>query len=81
MNVIISGPFKSWKEQGIEKVYFFMHQHEELHSPELARYLIQQLNKHCGTSIPEPKFVEPNELLIDLPDSKVKPLKKAAKKK
>jgi uncharacterized protein YecE (DUF72 family) len=53
---------KSWIEQGIYKVYFFMHQHEELHSPELARYLIQQLNKHCGTTIPEPKFVEPTEL-------------------
>lgn len=47
---------KQWKEQGIHKVYFFMHQHEELHSPELARYTIQQLNKHCGTSIPEPQF-------------------------
>jgi len=49
---------KSWVQQGIKTVYFFMHQHEELHSPELSRYLIQQLNKHCGTSIAEPKFVE-----------------------
>ncbi|MBA4056506.1 MAG: DUF72 domain-containing protein, partial [Marivirga sp.] len=51
---------KSWMEKGIHKVYFFMHQHEEIHSPELSRYLIQQLNKHCGTSIPEPKFVDPS---------------------
>ncbi len=49
---------KSWMQQGIQTVYFFMHQHEELHSPELSRYLIQQLNKHCGTAIPGPKFVE-----------------------
>jgi uncharacterized protein YecE (DUF72 family) len=49
---------KSWKQQGIRTVYFFMHQHEELHSPELCKYVIQQLNKHCGTSIPEPAFVE-----------------------
>ncbi len=48
---------KSWMEQGIHTVYFFMHQHEELQSPELAKYLIHQLNKHCGTSIPEPRFV------------------------
>ncbi len=54
---------KLWMNQGIHKVYFFMHQHEELHSPELARYLIRQLNKHCGTTIPEPKFTDPpNEL-------------------
>lgn len=56
---------KSWMEQGIHKVYFFMHQHEEIHSPELSRYLIQQLNKHCGTSIPEPKFMEPSSLPED----------------
>jgi uncharacterized protein YecE (DUF72 family) len=53
---------KSWKEQGIHKVYFFMHQHEELHSPELARYLIQQLNKHCGANLTEPKFVDPSDV-------------------
>lgn len=48
---------KKWMAEGIEKVYFFMHQHEEIHSPELSKYVIQQLNKHCGTSIPEPVFV------------------------
>jgi uncharacterized protein YecE (DUF72 family) len=46
-----------WQDKGMKKVYFFMHQHEELHSPQLARYVIQQLNKHCNASIPEPKFV------------------------
>ena len=49
---------KSWMEGGVQTVYFFMHQHEELHSPELCRYAIQQLNKHCGTNITEPEFVE-----------------------
>lgn len=49
---------KTWMEKGIEKVYFFMHQHEEIHSPELCKYVIEQLNNHCGTNIPELKFVE-----------------------
>jgi uncharacterized protein YecE (DUF72 family) len=49
---------KHWINQGIHKVYFLMHQHEEIHSPELANYVIQELNKHCGTSIPEPKFID-----------------------
>lgn len=49
---------KSWMDQGIQKVYFFMHQHVELQSPELGKYAIQQLNIHCGTSIPEPKFMK-----------------------
>ncbi len=52
---------KSWMNQGIEKVYFFMHQHEEIHSPELCKYVIEQLNKHCETNIPELKFVEQTE--------------------
>jgi uncharacterized protein YecE (DUF72 family) len=45
-----------WMDAGIEKVFFFMHQHEELHSPMLCQYLIEQLNEKCGTSIPAIAF-------------------------
>lgn len=48
---------KSWSEQGIKDIYFFMHQHEEIHSPELCKYLIEAMNKKIGTRIPVPKFV------------------------
>jgi len=48
---------KLWISEGIKKVYFFMLMHEEIHSPELSRYVIQQLNKHCGVDIPEPAFI------------------------
>lgn len=48
---------KSWQEAGIERIFFFMHQHEELHSPELCRYVIEEINKQCGTLIPVPEFV------------------------
>lgn len=77
---------KKWKEEGIHTVYFFMHQHEELHSPELSRYLIQQLNKHCGTSIREPRFAEEDGGLFQSdPDEKskktAKPRKAAAQNK
>jgi uncharacterized protein YecE (DUF72 family) len=51
---------KQWIEMEIQKVFFFMHQEDERNSPELAKYVIQQLNKHCGTSIHEPQFVEAN---------------------
>lgn len=47
---------KIWMEQGLEKCYFFMHQHEELHSPKLIKYLIEQLNKHCGISLTPPRL-------------------------
>jgi uncharacterized protein YecE (DUF72 family) len=48
---------KVWIEQGIQTIYFFMHQHEELYSPELCKYVIEQVNKECGLSIPVPVFV------------------------
>jgi uncharacterized protein YecE (DUF72 family) len=49
---------KSWADQGINTLYFFMHQHEELHSPELCRYLIPKINEQLGTNIHVPQFVE-----------------------
>lgn len=55
---------KNWIEKGIEKVYFFMHQHDELHSPELSLYLIRQLNIKCNLTIPEPVFVKNQGLFI-----------------
>lgn len=48
---------KLWKDQGIKRIYFFMHQHEELHSPELCKYLIAEMNKKIGTQLQVPKFV------------------------
>jgi uncharacterized protein YecE (DUF72 family) len=48
----------SWKNSGIGTVYFFMHQHHELHSPELCRYFIQTCNTQLHTNLPVPQFVE-----------------------
>jgi len=48
---------KQWKKQGIQKVYFFMHQHEELHSPELCRYLIDKLNSRLNSNLKIPQFI------------------------
>lgn len=49
---------QAWTEQGLKRAYFFMHQHEELHSPELCRYVIAQMNDQLGTKIPVPKYVD-----------------------
>jgi uncharacterized protein YecE (DUF72 family) len=46
-----------WLNYGIRNVYFFMHQHDELHSPILSRYLIEQLNLKAGTALKVPEFV------------------------
>lgn len=49
---------KTWMDTGLQKLYFFMHQTEEIHSPTLCKYVIQQLNLHCGTNLHEPVFVK-----------------------
>ncbi len=43
-----------WVNDGLQTCYFFMHQHDELHSPELIRYFIEQLNRHCDTGLTPP---------------------------
>ena len=53
---------KQWMEAGLDSCYFFMHQHDELHSPELIRYFIQQMNDHCGTKIAVPVIYEDGNL-------------------
>ncbi|MCD9014040.1 DUF72 domain-containing protein [Parachryseolinea silvisoli] len=58
---------KQWMGHGIQKIYFFMHQHDELHSPELIKYFIAELNKHCGTNVREPAFIPQQSTLFDLP--------------
>lgn len=55
---------KQWIDAGIETIYFFIHNHEELKSPELCRYTIRQLNKVAGTDIAEPMLFNDNPSLF-----------------
>jgi len=48
---------KSWLDKGLEKIYFFLHQHDEKDTPILANYTIQQFNKHLGSHVPEIQFL------------------------
>ncbi|GAA0724086.1 hypothetical protein GCM10009430_28260 [Aquimarina litoralis] len=45
---------KSWKEQGIEDIHFFVHQNVEKESPLLSKYFIELLNKELGSQLPLP---------------------------
>lgn len=49
---------QQWQLQGLEDIYFFMHQHEELHSPELCKYMIERLNLICSLNIPPLTFIQ-----------------------
>lgn len=45
---------KVWKEQGLEKLYFFVHQNLEKASPLLSAYFIKNFNNEFGTSLKVP---------------------------
>jgi len=53
-----------WMQHGLKKCYFFMHQHEEVHAPELCKYFIEQLNAKFNTGVKVPRLVEDQELRL-----------------
>jgi uncharacterized protein YecE (DUF72 family) len=46
-----------WLGKGLHTLYFFIHQHDELYSPELSAYMIEKLNKQCGLNVKAPKLL------------------------
>ena len=46
-----------WHKMGLQSVWFFMHQHDERYSPELADYVVEQLNKKLGLRLHRPQFM------------------------
>jgi uncharacterized protein YecE (DUF72 family) len=47
---------KYWVNNGMEEIYFFMHMHNEATSPELIRYMVDNLNTVCGLHLIKPKL-------------------------
>lgn len=46
---------KIWFENGLQQLYFFVHEPDNTLAPELATYLIEKLNKDCGLDLKLPK--------------------------
>lgn len=53
---------KQWRDMGLKSVWFFMHQHDERHSPEKAHYFIKKLNYELGMNVRLPQFLNKGEL-------------------
>jgi len=53
-----------WTENGLNSIYFFLHQHDEKDTPILADYTIKKLNERLGTTLAEPKFITKSDLLF-----------------
>lgn len=45
----------SWKKQGLQNLYFFVHQNLERESPLLSAYFIEKLNQKIGSDLAIPK--------------------------
>lgn len=50
---------EEWVSQGLENIYFFVHQNIEKSSPLLSAYFIKQLNNRLGTNLVIPKIETP----------------------
>jgi uncharacterized protein YecE (DUF72 family) len=43
---------KSWMANGIDSVYYFIHQEDEVNAPELAAYTVNTFNEVCNLRLP-----------------------------
>jgi hypothetical protein len=51
---------KVWFANGLQQLYFFVHEPDNITSPELATYLIEKLNRVCGFNLKPPKmYIQP----------------------
>ncbi len=50
-----------WIKKGLRNIYFFVHAHDEIQTPSLAAYAIEQFNKKCGTRLTPPKIHHEDE--------------------
>jgi len=56
---------KKWKKEGLEKLYFFVHQNDEVESPLLATYFIERLNKELKLDLKVPNKLDTDRSLFD----------------
>jgi len=54
-----------WIENGLEELYFFMHQPHEQYSPEMSAYFIEKLNETAGLDLKPPRFIASQPALFD----------------
>jgi uncharacterized protein YecE (DUF72 family) len=53
-----------WLQHGLQELYFFMHMHNEEHSPELTVYLVDKMKEVCGVDLQKPVFLAQQKSLF-----------------
>ncbi len=54
-----------WRSEGLQKLYFFVHQNTELESPLLAEHFIRQINEKLGLSLHIPARQNTQKSMFD----------------
>lgn len=49
---------QQWRDQGLQRLYFFPHEPDNIQAPELAAYLLEKLNTLSGISTRGPEIIE-----------------------
>lgn len=57
---------QTWLQQGLQKVYFFTHEPDNILAPELADYLVQQLQSHTDFQVRGPRFFKDEDSQLSL---------------
>ncbi|QJD94505.1 DUF72 domain-containing protein [Mucilaginibacter robiniae] len=55
---------KQWTKQGLQSVYFMMHQPEEVNAPVLCDYFIERLNQKLNLKLQRPRLLPTNGTLF-----------------
>jgi len=55
---------KLWLGEGLEILYFYIHNHDERNTPQLSEYFIKKLNKECGLHVQLPNIIKPDDTLF-----------------
>ena len=53
-----------WINNGLQELYFIMHMHDELSSPEMTVYMIDRLKEVCGINVQKPVFLPQQQSLF-----------------
>lgn len=59
------GRIEKWKKEGLQKLYFFVHQNIEVESPLLASHFINQINSRLGTTLHLPARQATQQSMFD----------------
>ncbi len=54
-----------WIREGAQRISFFMHHPDELHSPKLVTHFVGLLNERCGLSLTVPQLMERQSSLFE----------------